>query len=168
MTIEKKNPNATAVSSTSNAIAAINDRHNRTETAAFGTDLVILFDSTSESLSAADLWGGRVITLTESSPSPTGACTLTVTGGSERGDFLIVNTMSQEVTVTISGQSVTAPTIPPKSGHASLTGMEGQEAYLRCDGTNIRWAGVPSFVMSDAEYTALATKDARATYITLT
>lgn len=160
MTIEKKNPNATAVAAASNVITAINDRHNRTETAAFGTDLVITFDSTSESLSAADLWGGRVISLAEGSPAPGGDCTLTVASGSERGDFIIDNGLSQDCTVTISGQSATAPVIPA-----------GGRAHLRCDGTNVEFAtlalsGVDRIVeISQAAYDALSPADSETLYV---
>lgn len=151
MTIEKKNPNATAVVAGPSVVTAINDRHNRTETAAFGTDLTVLFDATTESLSAADLWGARIITLAESSPSPVGACTLTVAGGSERGDFIIDNSMTQECTVTISGQSATAPIIPA-----------GGIGHLRCDGVNVEYAtlalsGINRFIeSSQAAFDALS------------
>lgn len=160
MTIEKKNPNATTLAAGPSYVTADNDRHNRTETAAFGTDLTITFTSTSASLSAANLWGGRIISLAAGSPAPGSACTLTVTGGSERGDFIIDNGLSQECTVTISGQSVTAPVVPA-----------GGRAHLRCDGTNIEFAtlalsGVNRIVeISQAAYDALSPADADTLYI---
>lgn len=165
MTIEKKNPNATTVTASSNAITEINDRINAEETANHGHSTFVLSGS-SDTLTEAEFWDGGIITLTESSPAPSSAFTLNVPAN-KRGIVNFVNATTAEVTITISGQSATAPTLPPKSTHASLTGLPGQEASLRCDATNVRWAGIPSFAMSAAEYAALSTVDARAEYITL-
>ena len=68
--------------------------------------------------------------ITNGSPAPSAAITLTVPAIS-RGVFAVLNTTSFDVTVTISGQSVTAPVVATGSDNPTL---------LTCDGVNVRLA----------------------------
>ena len=122
MTIEKKNPNATAIAAASNAIAAINDWLNRIETASFGHSTVALGGGTTKTLTSAEFWDGYTLVLTG---TPSGAFTLTVPAN-KRGPFRLRNNSTQTVTVGISGQPLTKPTVA-----ASTT------ANFDCDGVNV-------------------------------
>lgn len=130
MTIEQKNPTVTAVSSGAvpNAVNSINNRFNREETANHGY-LPVGLESTNETWSEATFWGGQVFGLTAGSPAPGGPATVNVPGGNERGIFTIVNLSGFTVTVQISGQSATAPTV-----------ANGNSATLVSDGINVRTA----------------------------
>lgn len=127
MTIEKKNPNATSVAAAqgSNVFTAINDRVNREESANHGM-LAIAVDSTSESLTSAQFWEAVFFLLSAGSPAPGGGVTLTVPA-EERGLFVVRNNCGQTVTVTISGQSVTAPTVA--TGATGLFTSDGVNVY---------------------------------------
>lgn len=162
MTVAKKIATATDVAAGSNVVTAINDRLNRAETATLGYATYTL-TGTTDTLTSEEFWDGGVIVLVG---SPSGDHTLTVPASQER-IVRVVNTTSVEVTIQISGQSVTAPRMPPKSADGSLAGIQGQEADIRSDGTNVRWAGIPIFAMTDAEYAALSAVDARALYTTI-
>lgn len=67
--------------------------------------------------------------VTEDSPAPSGAITLTVPALS-RGSFAVLNLTQEDVTVTINGQPLTAPVVAPGDNPALLT----------CDGVNVRLA----------------------------
>lgn len=159
MTVAKKITTASAVVAGPSVIAAINDRINRVETATLGVSTFTLA-GTSDTLTAAEFEDGGVILL---AGSPSGNFTLTVPGSSERL-VTIINTTSVEVTVTIASQSATPPTFPLKSGS---TDHIGQSAMIRSNGTNVYWAVMPNFALSDAEYAALSTVDSRALYTTI-
>lgn len=127
MTIEKKNPNATTVTASSNAITEINDRINREETANHGV-LTFTETSTSRTLTSAQFWEAYIFIFDAGSPVPGGAFTLTVPGSSEeRGGFVVVNNTGQTMTVTISGQSETAPTV--EDGAAGVFVSDGANVY---------------------------------------
>lgn len=127
MTIEKKNPNATTVTASSNAITEINDRINREETANHGVQS-FTETSTSRMLTSAQFWGSLGFIHNTGSPAPGGAFTLTVPGSSEeRGAFIVVNNTGQTMTVTISGQSETAPTV--EDGSAGVFYSDGTNVY---------------------------------------
>ena len=122
MTIEKKNPNATDVAAASNAITAINDYLHRIDTAAFGHSTVALGGGTTKTLTAAEFWDGGVFVLTG---TPSGAFTLTVPAH-KRGPFKVRNNSTQTVTIGISGQPLTKPTV-----------ASGALGYFDCDGVNV-------------------------------
>jgi hypothetical protein len=62
--------------------------------------------------------------------APDAAITLTVPSGISRGQFAVVNDTGFDVTVEITGQALTPPTI-----------ADGQAALLTSDGVNVRLAG---------------------------
>jgi hypothetical protein len=70
----------------------------------------------------------NIFHITDGAPVPTAAITLTVPAVS-RGMFVVVNETSFAVTVTISGQSLTAPVVATGSNNA---------VALTCDGVNVR------------------------------
>ena len=131
MTIEKKNPNATTIAASPTVLTAINDRINREESANHGVfDFAV--DATSETFTSAQFWDGHTIRLTEGSPAPGGAVTITVPGGSpseQRGAFLVDNQMTEDCSFTVSGQSGTVPIVPA-----------GETALLTCDGDDVSFA----------------------------
>ena len=62
--------------------------------------------------------------------APDAAITLTVPSGISRGPFAVINDTGFDVTVEITGQALTPPTI-----------ADGQAALLTSDGVNVRLAG---------------------------
>ena len=165
MAVEKKNPNAVAVAASNTVITAINDRVNAEESANHGV-FAFSVDATSETLTSAQFWEGYVIRLTEGSPAPGGAVTLTVPGGSpaeERGDFILDNQMTEDCSVTVSGQSGTIPLVPA-----------GKMVHLKCDGVDVSFADDYNVNSSDvrrmveisqAAHDALSPPDADTFYI---
>lgn len=129
MTIEQKIPQAVPVAQgqVTDGTTAINNRDNRVESAAFGfVDVGI--DSNTETLLSAAFWEGSFLKLMPGSPGPSGAVTLNVPA-EERGPLVVYNNSGQTVTVQISGQSATPPTV-----------ANGDTAIFVSDGTNVRSA----------------------------
>jgi len=164
MTIEKKNPNATTIAATPLVLTAINDRINREESANHGIfDFAV--DATSETFTSAQFWDGHTIRLTEGSPAPGGAVTITVPGGSppeQRGNFLVDNQMTEDCGFTVSGQSGAVPVVPA-----------GETALLTCDGDDVSFADTYNINSEDvdlvtkltqAAYDALSPPEARTLY----
>lgn len=124
--------------------------------------LTVSVNSTSMSLTAAQMRGNASFILNTGSPAPGGAVTLTV-AAVEVGRFTVHNNTSQTVTVTISGQSVTAPTV-----------ASGASQTFDSDGVNVRAAvsssgggGSSSFELELAasdETTNLTTGTAKVTF----
>ncbi|RUU29773.1 hypothetical protein [Mesorhizobium sp. M6A.T.Ce.TU.016.01.1.1] len=142
-----------------NGVVAINDSDGALD-AKLTAFLTIAVDSTSESLTAAQIRGYAGFILTDSTPG--GAVTLTLPANSV-GRFGVVNSCGQTVTVTISGQSVTAPTI-----------ADGKSDTLISDGVNVRYASSYAVRSSDASriveisqiaYDALSPADADTVYL---
>lgn len=124
MTIEEKDPNAAAlVESTSTIVPQIETRLQRHSAANSGL-LAIAVSSTTVSLTSAQFWGAKGFHLTDDTPG--GAVTLDVPSGEERGDFVVVNDCGQTVTVEITGQSGTSPTI-----------ADGERKAFYSDGVNV-------------------------------
>jgi hypothetical protein len=142
-TVEKKNPNAVAVAASPLVLTAINDRVNAEESANHGV-FTFSVDATSETLTSAQFWTGHTIRLTEGSPAPGAAVTLTVPGGSppeERGDFILDNQMTEDCSVTVSGQSGAVPLVPA-----------GKAVHLKCDGSDVDFADDYSVNSSDVRW----------------
>lgn len=127
MTIEQKNPNRTpvAVGQQDAVIPGLNNNINEQETAAHGV-FTLAVDSTTETLTSAQFWEGVLFSLSVGSPAPGGAVTLNVPSGEERGAFYVYNNCGETVTVQISGQSLTPPTV-----------SNGDTAGFTCDGVNV-------------------------------
>jgi hypothetical protein len=160
MTVETKITTASDLSGGTGVIGEANDRFYRIETALLGTDVSYVLTGTTDTMTSEEWYSGGVIRLTG---SPSGNHTLTVPTGERR--VTIINETTVEVTVTIAAQSATPPKFPPKSAESGFP--LGQEARIKSDGSNVAWEGVPTFAMSDAEYAALSSPDARALYITV-
>ncbi|ASY62536.1 Phage protein [Sinorhizobium sojae CCBAU 05684] len=122
--------------------------------------LTVSVDSTSESLTSAQMQANACFILNTGSPAPGGPVTLTV-AAVEIGRFTVVNNTSQTVTVTISGQVVTAPTVASGSTQTFIS-----------DGVNVRAAvSAPStgtafelVVAASDETTTLTTGTAKVTF----
>lgn len=129
MTIEQKIPQAVPVTqgAVTNGITQINNRFDRVESAAFGWVLYPV-DSTTETMTSAQFWEAAYIQVSAGTPAPGGAVTINVPA-EERGIFTIYNNCGESVTVQISGQSATPPTI----GNGDL-------GTLISDGINVRTA----------------------------
>lgn len=87
-------------------------------------------DTNARTLSNTEFRRTFLFHITAGSPTPTAGITITVPAIS-RGCFAVFNATAQDVTVTISGQSVTAPVVATGSDNPSL---------LTCDGVNVRLA----------------------------
>ncbi|RWD00162.1 MAG: hypothetical protein EOS58_30750 [Mesorhizobium sp.] len=129
MTIGQKIPQAIPVAQAqvSDGITAVNNRDNRIESAAFGF-VDVSIDGTTETLTSAAFWEGSYLKLIAGSPAPSGAVTLNVPA-EERGLFTVLNSCGQSVTVQVSGQSATPPTV-----------ANGDVATFVSDGINVRTA----------------------------
>ena len=89
-------------------------------------ELVVSVDSSNAgAVTAEELQEARAISVIADSPAPTAGITLTLEAF-QRGDFVVLNKTTQVVTVTITGQSSTAPTV-----------AIGQAANLYMDGVNV-------------------------------
>jgi hypothetical protein len=130
MTIEQKIPQAVPVAQgqVTTGITAINNRFDRVESAAFGF-VAYPVNSTTMTMSSAVFWEGAYIEATVGSPAPGGAVTIDVPA-EERGLFSILNNCGEDISVQISGQSETPPTI-----------ADGSLGTLVSDGVNVRSAG---------------------------
>ncbi|TJW14470.1 MAG: hypothetical protein E5W82_10870 [Mesorhizobium sp.] len=129
MTIEQKIPQAVPVAQgqVTDGVTAINNRDNRVESAAFGY-VPFAIDGTTVTMTSAEFWEGSFFQLAAGSPAPTGSVTLNVPA-EERGPFVVYNNSGQTVTVQISGQSATPPTV-----------ANGDTAIFASDGINVRSA----------------------------
>lgn len=87
-------------------------------------------DTNARTLSSSEFRRNFLFHITDGAPAPNGDITLTVPAIA-RGVFAILNTTSFPVTVTIAGQSVTAPEVASGATTPSL---------LTCDGVNVRLA----------------------------
>jgi hypothetical protein len=85
-------------------------------------------NTNARTLTNAEFQRVNIFHITDGAPVPTAAITLTVPAVS-RGMFVVVNETSFAVTVTISGQSLTAPVVATGSNNA---------VALTCDGVNVR------------------------------
>lgn len=129
MTIERKIPQAVPVAQgqVTDGIPAINNRNDRIESAAFGfVDVTI--DGTSVDLTSAQFWEGSHLRIGVGSPAPGGPVTLNVPA-EQRGLFTVLNQCGQTVTIRISGQAATPPTI-----------ANGDMGCFQSDGTDVRTA----------------------------
>jgi hypothetical protein len=129
MTIEQKIPQAVPVAQgeATLGITAINNRFDRVESASYGLKLFPV-DSTSETMTSDEFWEGTFFQISAGTPAPSGAVTINVPA-EERGMFAVYNNCGQNVTVRISGQAATPPTIAP-----------GDVGTLISDGINVRTA----------------------------
>lgn len=122
--------------------------------------LTVSVNSTSMSLTAAQMRGNACFLLNTGSPAPGGAVTLSV-AAVEIGRFTVINNTSQTVTVTITGQPVTAPTVASGSTQTFIS-----------DGVNVRAAvSAPStgtafelVIAASDESTTLTTGTAKVTF----
>jgi hypothetical protein len=130
MTIEQKIPQAVPVAQgqVTTGITAINNRFDRVESAAFGF-VTYPVNSTTMTMTSAVFWEGSYFEATVGSPAPGGAVTIDVPA-EERGLFSILNNCGEDISVGISGQSETPPTI-----------ADGSLGTLVSDGVNVRAAG---------------------------
>jgi hypothetical protein len=107
----------------------INDQAGEID-AALTDDLAVLVDDTNAvTLTAEQFRRAFFLMIADDAPPPDGAVTITVPAV-QRGLFKVINGTGQEVTVTVSGQSLTAPTV-----------AAGKAALLSCDGSDVRFAG---------------------------
>lgn len=88
---------------------------------------VSVTSSNAATLSTANYRGYGVFIIDEDSGSPANAAITITVPNTQRGFFSVVNNTSYVVTVTISGQSKTAPTI-----------AAGETGFLVTDGSNIQ------------------------------
>lgn len=91
---------------------------------------VTVTDTNAATLTSTQLRRSFLFNIIAGSPTPTAGITITVPAVS-RGVFAVYNGTAQIVTVTITGQSVTPPTIASGSDSPTL---------LTCDGTDVRLA----------------------------
>lgn len=129
MTIEKKIPQAVAIAQgqVTDGIPAINNRNDRIESAAFGF-VDVMIDGTTVNLTSAQFWEGQHLRIGVGSPAPGGAVTINVPA-EQRGLFTVLNECGQTITVQVSGQMATPPTV-----------ANGDMACFQSDGTNVRTA----------------------------
>lgn len=129
MTIEQKIPQAVPIAQGQvvNGIAAINNRDNRIESAAFGY-VVLPVNANIFGVTSAKYWEGSYLQLTVGTPAPTGIVQLQVPA-EERGMFTVWNNCGQSVKVEIAGQPVTGPTV-----------AVGDIGTFVSDGINVRTA----------------------------
>lgn len=91
-----------------------------TDVASFTID-----DSNAKTLTNDEFRRYQFLDFSDGAPTPTAACTLTVPAV-KRGTFVVNNGLSEDLTVTISGQSEPAPVV-----------AAGSRALLSCDGTDV-------------------------------
>jgi len=119
-----------------------NDADGQVDAAITASKTVLVDDTNAASIAATDFRRGVEFVLTDGSPVPTAAITITIPAV-VRGLLVVRNTTSFTATIGISGQPVTAPTL------ATL-----EHAIFHCDGTNVRvvsGSGVSEFIdLSDA------------------
>lgn len=141
MTIEQKIPQAVPVAQgqVTDGVTAINNRDNRVESAAFGY-VPFSIDATPATMTSAEFWEGSFFQLAAGSPGPGGPVTLNVPA-EERGPFVVYNNSGQTVTVQISGQAATPPTI-----------ANGDVATFVSDGINVRTAAGASGSAGSSPY----------------
>lgn len=102
--------------------------------AAMTETLTVVFDSTSETLTALQFISNFTFNCTAGSPAPGAACTLNVPSTNaesatlKRGAFTVINGTGQDLTVQVSGQSTTPPTL--ENGQASILVMDGSDVRL--------------------------------------
>lgn len=103
----------------------INDFKGRLDAAITEDFSFVVDDSNAYILAAEDFRAAVLFDASDDSTPPDAAVTITIPAVA-RGLFYFTNDMSQDATVTISGQSETAPVIEA-----------GESALLRCDGVNV-------------------------------
>jgi hypothetical protein len=107
----------------------INDQAGEIDAALTEVLTIEVDDSNAYVLTASQLRRAFFFVVDDAVTPPDGAITITVPAV-QRGLFKAINDTDQEVTVTVSGQSLTAPTV-----------AAGEAALLSCDGSNVRFAG---------------------------
>lgn len=103
-----------------------NDADGQIDAAITASKTVLVTNTNAASIAAADFRRGVEFVLTNGSPVPTAAITITIPAV-VRGLFVVRNTTSYTATIGISGQPVTAPTLVTLG-----------KAVFHCDGTNVR------------------------------
>jgi hypothetical protein len=115
-----------------NKEVTINDQAGELD-AAITVAVDIAVDNTNAiTLTTAQFTDNNMFHIVNDSPAPTAAITVTVPAVS-RGVFAVINETSYEVTVQVSGQTETAPTV--------ATGVTEAASLITCDGTDCRSAG---------------------------
>lgn len=104
----------------------INDQSGQLDAAITAELSVVITNTNAATLTAEQLRRNVAFSLDEGSPVPDGAITITVPSAIIRGLFFVRNTTSFTATVTISGQSLSAPTV-----------AAGETGLLYSDGTNV-------------------------------
>jgi hypothetical protein len=108
----------------------INDQAGQLDAAITASLNVLVDDTNAATLTAEQLRRHFFFVVAEDTTPPDAAITITVPGSIPRGLIKVLNESSQSVTVEISGQPATSPTIAAGNG-----------ALLSCDGTNVRAEG---------------------------
>lgn len=122
-----------------NAHTTINDIAGELD-AAITHNISVLVDNTNAaSITAANLADAFFFTLDDDSPAPTAAITITVASAVQRGAFAVYNNTSYAATITISGQTLTAPVVG-----------SGGWAVLLCDGSDVVVAMENTAISSDS------------------
>lgn len=104
----------------------INDSNGQLDAAVTDTQTLLIDNTNALTLTNDQFRRFQFTSLGPDTPAPTAAITVTVPA-IKRGTFTIINDTGFTVTVTITGQSETAPTV-----------INGARALLSCDGTNVR------------------------------
>lgn len=163
------NPNITDVASAqgSGVFTAINDARDAVEAGQTSGVAVALGSGTSTTMNSATFWSGNLFSisgtqspdiLTGQSPDDIHAI---IVPAESRGVMSWENNTAYDISVSISGQSVTPPIIPA-----------GGKVLLKSDGTNVELAGLAFegvrgiIVLTQAEYDALDYPDGDMLYFT--
>lgn len=115
-----------------NKEVTINDQAAELDAAVTAAVDIAVDNSNAITLTAAQFRGSNMFHIVNDSPVPTAAITVTIPAVS-RGVFAVINETSYEVTVEISGQSETSPTV--------ATGTTENASLITCDGVDCRSAG---------------------------
>lgn len=130
-----------------NADVTINDATGRLDAAITETLQVQVDNTNAASVSSENLRSHNFFELIDGSPVPTAAITITLTA-IKRGFFAVLNSTSFDATITISGQSETAPIVAP-----------GTTKMLHSDGSNVRGPSASGGVTDHGALTGLADDD---------